>query len=86
MELKLTTTEITQAGTTLKNSAEEIQNAAQKASSSMSQLTGMVSPALQRDIDQWNQLKQSITKAVAALQDASVLLKKLAIDNENANK
>ena len=85
-QLLLTTEEITSAGTTLKSSADQITEATRKASSAMKNLDGMKSPRLAKDMEIWQSLQKSITEAVQALTDASAELKRLAADNEMANK
>ncbi len=86
MELKLTPQEIIAVSKDLTKQAAQIETATRSADSSVNKIRHMKSPRLERDIQQWDQLRKKIDQAVKALQDGAKELDNLAQGNISINK
>lgn len=85
-DIRLTPEQIIQVSKDLAKQATQIEAAAKAADGSVTQIRPMKSPRLERDIQQWDQLRRQIDQAVQALRHASDELNKLAQDNLAANR
>lgn len=86
MEIKLTPQEIIQVSKNLIKQASQIESASKAADSSVNRIRHMKSPRLERDIQQWDQLRKQIDQAILALRDGADELDKLAQANIQVNQ
>lgn len=86
MRIVLTPEEVQTVGNKLKQTASDIEAASQSAASQVDSLRDMESPALHRNIDNWDQLYASIREAVSVLNEVAEIYVQVAIANIEANK
>lgn len=86
MKIKLTPQEIIQVSKNLKKQASQIENASKAADGSVNRIRQMKSPRLERDIQQWDQLRKQIDQAILALRDGAKELDNLAQANIQVNQ